>query len=151
MVVVNGYVAGLAVGNPAGGVHKGIPDGWAFPILIPGAFHLVRGGSAAPYEIFRKGYEFIHVLLQQKEWVPGYFLGYIGLGYPKMPVRASEGTINDGFNLGVQSDCYLLWRNDEKFTIARPLPAYHALFYRGGDQFYPLSSSITAHRVARLD
>jgi len=55
--------------------------------------------------------------------------GSIGLGYWKKPVRASEADLKDGFILGDTIRLLNLWRTDEKFTIARPLPAYHALFY----------------------
>ena len=41
MIMIYGDITSLMVGNFAGRVREGIPDGWTFAVLIPGAFHLV--------------------------------------------------------------------------------------------------------------
>ena len=50
VVVVVGYVAGVAVFDLAGGVGEGVPDGGAAAVFVDGSFDLIGGGCRAPEE-----------------------------------------------------------------------------------------------------
>jgi len=64
MIMVYGNVTGLIVGDLAGYVGEGIPDGDAFAVFVPGALELVSGGGAAPDEILRED-DFRHCFLEE--------------------------------------------------------------------------------------
>ena len=49
--MVTGYVANITVGDLPRGMTETIPDGFAFAVLVPCAFDLIRGGGGAPIEI----------------------------------------------------------------------------------------------------
>jgi len=50
VIVVTGDVAGVAVPDLSGLFAKGVPDGWAAPVGVDGAFDLVRGCGGSPEE-----------------------------------------------------------------------------------------------------
>src|SRR6266478_5704484 len=52
---ITGDVAGFASLHAAYGVGETIPDGFAFAVLVPGAFYLIGGGSHAPEEFLGEG------------------------------------------------------------------------------------------------
>lgn len=55
VVVVVGYVAGVAVVGLAGSVGEGIPDGGAASVDVDGAFNLIGSGGGAPAKAFGEG------------------------------------------------------------------------------------------------
>src|SRR5262245_27222884 len=52
--MVVGNVAGIVILDLARRVRVGIPNRWAFAVLVPGTLNLIRGGSGAPEESLGK-------------------------------------------------------------------------------------------------